>query len=104
MVFIGHDRGGRITYIAALNAPERVKGAVVMDIVPGSYMWANMNFANGHSETRRSSHWVSFLVFVFGRLEELREDLLINDVCIDLSLVPAPIARDPHRWQREVLL
>jgi haloacetate dehalogenase len=30
----GHDRGGRVAYLAALDAPERVERLAVLDVVP----------------------------------------------------------------------
>ena len=35
----GHDRGGRVAYRAALDAPERVKRLAVLDVVPIDAAW-----------------------------------------------------------------
>ncbi|MFO1091661.1 MAG: alpha/beta hydrolase [Hyphomicrobiales bacterium] len=39
----GHDRGGRVAYRLALDAPERVTKLAVLDIVPTADMWGGMN-------------------------------------------------------------
>ncbi|MGA9858234.1 MAG: alpha/beta hydrolase [Solirubrobacteraceae bacterium] len=36
----GHDRGGRVAYRMALDAPERVSALAVLDIVPTADVWA----------------------------------------------------------------
>jgi haloacetate dehalogenase len=52
----GHDRGGRVAYRMALDAPERVTRLAVLDIVPTYEMWRRM----GQAGALRSYHW-SFL-------------------------------------------
>jgi len=51
---VGHDRGGRVGYRLALDAPEAVTRLAVLDIVPTHTMWAEMNgrFALG------AYHWM----------------------------------------------
>lgn len=46
----GHDRGGRVTHRMALDYPDRVKGACVMDIAPTHTMFARTDkaFATGY--------------------------------------------------------
>ena len=46
----GHDRGARVTHRMALDYPERVKKACVMDIAPTHYMFKNtdQDFATGY--------------------------------------------------------
>jgi haloacetate dehalogenase len=46
----GHDRGARVTHRLALDYPERVSQACVMDIVPTEYMFrtADRHFATGY--------------------------------------------------------
>lgn len=39
----GHDRGGRVAYRLALDAPETVEKLAVLDIVPTAAMWAGMD-------------------------------------------------------------
>lgn len=36
----GHDRGGRVAYRMALDHPERVTAAAVLDVVPTAEVWA----------------------------------------------------------------
>ncbi|KAF8517594.1 alpha/beta-hydrolase [Hysterangium stoloniferum] len=55
----GHDRGGRLAYRLALDFPDRVSGAGVLDIVPTPFVWGNMKLENNtHRETKSSWHWV----------------------------------------------
>lgn len=46
----GHDRGARVTHRLALDYPEKVLKACVMDILPTYYMFetADKNFATGY--------------------------------------------------------
>jgi haloacetate dehalogenase len=46
----GHDRGGRVAYRMALDHPERVERATVIDIVPTGEVWARADrgFAQGY--------------------------------------------------------
>jgi len=46
----GHDRGARVTHRMALDYPERVKKACVMDIAPTHHMFktADQHFATGY--------------------------------------------------------
>ncbi len=46
----GHDRGARVTHRMALDYPERVKKACVMDIAPTHHMFKNtdQHFATGY--------------------------------------------------------
>ncbi len=39
----GHDRGGRVAYRLALDAPERIEKIAVLDIVPTGVMWSGMD-------------------------------------------------------------
>lgn len=55
----GHDRGARLAYRLALDFPERVLGAAVLDIVPTSFVWDAMKLEREHRETKSSWHWVS---------------------------------------------
>jgi haloacetate dehalogenase len=50
----GHDRGARTTHRMALDHPDRVKRAAVIDIVPSHHIWthANKNWAMS------SWHWL----------------------------------------------
>jgi len=46
----GHDRGGRVAYRMALDHPDRVLGAAVLDILPTATVWdrADARFALGY--------------------------------------------------------
>jgi haloacetate dehalogenase len=72
----GHDRGGRVAHRMALDAPERVRAAAVIDIVPTLHMFDNVDRAMATSYF----HW--FFLTVPGGL-------------------PADLIRaDPQRWLR----
>jgi haloacetate dehalogenase len=43
----GHDRGGRVAYRMALDHPERVARAAVLDIVPTADVWADFDAQAG---------------------------------------------------------
>ena len=62
----GHDRGARVTHRMALDHPEKVERACVMDIVPTRHMFntADKNFATGYY------HWF-FLIQPNGLPERL---------------------------------
>ena len=46
----GHDRGGRVAYRMALDHPDRVERAAVLDVVPTGTVWAQADaaFARGY--------------------------------------------------------
>lgn len=62
----GHDRGARVTHRMALDYPDKIKKACVMDIVPTHYMFKNtdQNFATGYY------HWF-FLIQADGLPERM---------------------------------
>ena len=49
----GHDRGGRVTYRLALDHPERVRRAAVLDIIPTLEQFERMN----RYSARAAYHW-----------------------------------------------
>lgn len=51
---IGHDRGGRVAYRLALDAPERVEKLAVLDIIPTGEMWRSMDAARA----MQTYHWL----------------------------------------------
>ena len=51
---IGHDRGGRVAYRLALDAPERVERLAVIDIIPTGEMWRSMDAARA----MQTYHWL----------------------------------------------
>lgn len=62
----GHDRGARVTHRLALDHPDRVQKACVMDIVPTRHMFKNtdQHFATGYY------HWF-FLIQPHGLPEHM---------------------------------
>ncbi len=65
-IVVGHDRGARVAHRMALDYPDRVKKACVMDIVPTYHMFAHtdQHFATGYY------HWF-FLIQPDGLPERL---------------------------------
>ena len=51
---VGHDRGARVSYRLALDAPERVNGLAVLDIVPTHAMWHNFSV----KLAMKTYHWL----------------------------------------------
>ncbi|CUA69085.1 Fluoroacetate dehalogenase [Rhodopseudomonas palustris CGA009] [Rhizoctonia solani] len=59
IVAFGHDRGARLAYRMALEAPDVVVGLAVLDIVPTPFMWSRMSLSESRpDETKKSHHWV----------------------------------------------
>jgi haloacetate dehalogenase len=50
---VGHDRGARVAYRLALDAPEKVSKLCVLDIIPTGEMWGLPR----EQLLRRSPHW-----------------------------------------------
>lgn len=50
----GHDRGGRVGYRLALDAPERVSRLAVLDIVPTHAMWHDFTM----KKAMKIYHWL----------------------------------------------
>jgi len=50
----GHDRGGRVGYRLALDAPDRVEKLAVLDIVPTYTMWQRFTVAHA----MKVYHWL----------------------------------------------
>jgi haloacetate dehalogenase len=49
----GHDRGARVAYRLALDAPERVAAIAVLDVIPTVEMWEAMDYRQAYA----SYHW-----------------------------------------------
>ena len=49
----GHDRGGRVAYRLALDAPERVAALATLDIIPTLENWEAMDFRRAYG----AYHW-----------------------------------------------
>ncbi|CAE6473211.1 unnamed protein product [Rhizoctonia solani] len=59
IIAFGHDRGARLAYRMALEAPNIVVGLAVLDIVPTPFMWSRMSLSESrHDETKKSHHWI----------------------------------------------
>lgn len=54
---VGHDRGGRVAYRMALDAPERVTRLAVLDIVPTGDMWRYAEGPGGRDFGLTNWHW-----------------------------------------------
>ncbi len=50
----GHDRGGRVAYRLALDAPERVSALATLDIVPTLDTWEGLDYRAAY----RTYHWM----------------------------------------------
>ncbi|MEO1292087.1 MAG: alpha/beta hydrolase [Pseudomonadota bacterium] len=50
---VGHDRGGRVAYRAALDMPERISKLSLLDILPTSEYWAALD----RSFAMKIYHW-----------------------------------------------
>ena len=51
---VGHDRGARVAYRLALDAPEKIERAAVLDIIPTYDMWRTMDAARA----MQTYHWM----------------------------------------------
>lgn len=51
---VGHDRGGRVAYRMALDAPDVVSKLAVLDIVTTHTMWSSMDMAMANA----TYHWL----------------------------------------------
>ena len=67
----GHDRGGRVTHRLALDHPQRVERAAVLDIIPTHYLFARVDKAFAAS----AYHW-----FFFARPAPFPETVIANSL------------------------
>lgn len=67
----GHDRGGRVTHRMALDHPERLERAAVLDIVPTHYLFSRVDKAFAES----AYHW-----FFFARPAPFPETVIANSL------------------------
>jgi pimeloyl-ACP methyl ester carboxylesterase len=67
---VGHDRGARVTYRLALDHPDRVRHAAVLDVVPTIEQFERMD-RNG---ARAAYHW-----FFLAQLAPFPETLISKD-------------------------
>ncbi|MEV4348245.1 alpha/beta hydrolase [Actinoplanes sp. NPDC049596] len=92
----GHDRGGRVAYRMALDHPDRVSAAAVLDVVPTGDVWARADarMALGYW------HW-AFLA----QPAPLPERLIAADpdAFFDFHLRALGLGRAPDRYPAELM-
>jgi haloacetate dehalogenase len=84
---IGHDRGGRVLHRMALDHPERVTHAAVLDIVPTHYLYTHFKI----EFVQAYFHWFNYLRPAPGPENDLR------------AQTQARLARATDEIQREYL-
>jgi haloacetate dehalogenase len=67
----GHDRGARVTHRLALDHPEKVERAAVLDIIPTHYLFSRVDKAFAES----AYHW-----FFFARPAPFPETVIANSL------------------------
>jgi haloacetate dehalogenase len=67
----GHDRGGRVTHRMALDHPEKIERAAVLDIIPTHYLFSRVDKAFAES----AYHW-----FFFARPAPFPETVISNSL------------------------
>ncbi|CAA9279870.1 MAG: Putative hydrolase [uncultured Actinomycetospora sp.] len=92
----GHDRGGRVAYRMALDHPERVTAAAVLDVVPTGEVWARADAAMALGYW----HW-AFLA----QPAPLPERLIAADpdAFFDLHVRALGLGRAPDRYPPELM-
>ena len=92
----GHDRGGRVAYRMALDHPDRVSAAAVLDVVPTGEVWsrADAQMALGYW------HW-AFLA----QPAPLPERLIAGDAdaFFDFHVRTLGLGRAPDRYPAELM-
>jgi haloacetate dehalogenase len=68
---LGHDRGARVTHRMALDHPEKVERAAVLDIIPTHYLFSRVDKAFAES----AYHW-----FFFARPAPFPETVISNSL------------------------
>jgi haloacetate dehalogenase len=92
----GHDRGGRVAYRMALDHPDRVTAAAVLDIVPTGDVWARADARVALAYW----HW-AFLA----QPAPLPERMIgaDPDVFFDIHVHRLGIGREPGRYPDELM-
>ena len=67
----GHDRGGRVTHRMALDHPDKIERAAVLDIIPTHYLFSRVDKAFAES----AYHW-----FFFARPAPFPETVILNSL------------------------
>jgi haloacetate dehalogenase len=89
----GHDRGGRVTHRMALDHPERVTRAAVLDIVPTHYLYTHVTLPF----VQAYYHWFSYLRPAPIPENEIRESVERQAAAMtsDVQLEYLRVRRDP---------
>lgn len=75
-LLVGHDRGARVVRRFALDYPENVAGAVLLDILPTEYLYDNLSASDAAA---KYWHWIFHLVpHLPERLIEGREEIYLD--------------------------
>jgi haloacetate dehalogenase len=90
----GHDRGARVAYRLALDAPERVAAIAVLDVIPTLEMWEAMDYRQAYA----SYHW-QFLA----QPEPLPEHLIGVDAAWYCRRTIKSWVATPHAIEPEVM-
>ncbi|MPY92087.1 MAG: alpha/beta fold hydrolase [Acidimicrobiia bacterium] len=91
---IGHDRGARVAYRAALDHPDRVKRLAVLDIVPTVEQWEQLDWRRSLG----SWHW-----YFLAQPEPIPERLIAADPGWLCRLLIERWARDPATIDAEAM-
>ena len=84
---IGQDRGGRVTHRMALDHPDKVTHAAVLDIIPTYYLYTHVDI----QFVQAYFHWFNYLRAAPGPEDELK------------ASTAAQLARATNEFQREYL-
>ena len=84
---IGQDRGGRVTHRMALDHPDKVTHAAVLDIIPTYYLYTHVDI----QFVQAYFHWFNYLRAAPGPEDELK------------ASTAAQLARATNEIQREYL-
>jgi haloacetate dehalogenase len=85
---VGHDRGGRVTHRMALDHPDRVEKAAVLDIVPAHYLYNHLTkeFVDAYF------HW-----FLYIRPAPFPENIIAEQMAAGPRGGPDPIVAAEYR-------
>jgi haloacetate dehalogenase len=84
----GHDRGARVTHRLALDHPQRVERAAVLDIIPTHYLFSRVDKAFAES----AYHW-----FFFARPAPFPETVISNSLDLFVGRGDATLGAEYRR-------